>query len=225
MMQHLIRLLAGIPAVFDLLRWILEGGFSGHRTVFANELRSACVHERAAVNDGLSGSDNSTDADRGLILDLGCGTGQHAGQFRSDEYLGIDLSSTYLAAAGRRFPDCLWCQADATQLPLRDHSVTTVVISGLLHHLDEHLASRTLQETFRILKISGVLVVWEDIPTEAAWNLPGMLAHRLDLGKHIRTASGYRSLLEQKFLVISERKMRSGFMDYAVFVCKPRLTG
>ncbi len=36
-------------AVFDLLRWILEGGFSGHRTVFANELRSACVHERAAV--------------------------------------------------------------------------------------------------------------------------------------------------------------------------------
>lgn len=206
-MQPLIRLLAGVPAVFDLLRWILEGGFSGHRSVFANELRSACANER------------------GLLLDLGCGTGQHAGQFRSDEYLGIDLSSTYLAAAKQRFPECQWCQADATQLPLRNQSVNTVVISGLLHHLDEHLASQTLLETFRILKISGVLVIWEDIPTESAWNLPGRLAHRLDLGEHIRTASGYRSLLEQKFLVISERKMRSGFMDYAVFVCKPRLTG
>lgn len=210
-MRSLVNLLAGIPAVFDLLRWILEGGFSGHQSVFNNEL--SFTQDRQAV-----GTD-------GVILDLGCGTGQHAEQFDEVRYLGLDLSATYLAAAKANHPRRLWCQADATQLPFRTQSIHTIMICGLLHHLDDATVSRTLSEASRVLADGGCLVVWEDVPTEKLWNLPGMLAHRFDLGNYIRPGNGYRALLEQSFQVVSERKMRSGFMDYAVFVCKPRLTG
>jgi ubiquinone/menaquinone biosynthesis C-methylase UbiE len=202
MIRSIVRGLAGVPAVFDLLRWVLEGGFSGHRSVFENELQDI----------------------RGWIVDLGCGTGQHCRQFSAESYIGLDLSKEYLVAARSSSPGYQWCHANATRIPLRSESVDRVVVSGLLHHLDDSSAGETLCEAARILKRDGLLVVWEDIPAVAWWNFIGSLAHRLDVGSWIRPAEGYRELLSGRFMVISERKIRSGFMDYAVFVCKPRLT-
>ncbi len=96
---------------------------------------------------------------------------------------------------------------------------------GLLHHLDEHLASRTLQEAFRILKISGVLVVWEDIPTEAAWNLPGMWPTDWTLWKTHSHRFGLPIFCWNRNSG-DQRTQNCGVdsWDYAVFVCKPRLT-
>ncbi len=202
MIRSVVKRLASLPAVFDLLRWILEGGFSGHQSVFENELRDT----------------------GGWVVDLGCGTGQHCRKFVEELYIGVDLSFDYLKAAWKSNRGHHWCQADAMRLPLRDHSIQKVVVSGLLHHLDDPSVLEVLSEAARILDHGGLLVVWEDIPTVVRWNLVGRVVHRFDLGHHIRRAEGYGALLSRSFKVISERKIRSGFMDYAVFVCEPRLT-
>ena len=200
MIRRIVQRLADWPAVFDLLRWILEGSYHGHRSVIRMELSS-----------GL-----------GRVLDIGCGTGLHAQFFSPNAYIGVDLSPVYISAARRKRPMYDFLAANACQLPFRADQFSTAMISGVLHHLPDDQAERALAEAARVLSSDGILVVWEDIPSVACWNVVGHVVHHLDLGPYIRHRDGYRCLLEHHFTIRSERLMRSGFMDYVVFACTPR---
>ena len=197
MLRRLVSWLSTIPSAFDGLRWVLEGGYHGYATVLQNELSPL----------------------PSTILDVGCGTGALAGFFPAKSYLGIDCSPTYVCAAGKKHSQHRFAVADATQLPLSDRSFDGVVISGVLHHLSNETARKVLEEVARVLRPGGRFVVWEDIPTRRAWNLVGHLIHALDVGEFIRPPQEYRGLLEQRFVVETERLMRSGAMDYVVFSC------
>lgn len=200
MIRRIVQRLADWPAVFDLLRWILEGAYHGHRSVIKTELSS-----------GLR-----------RVLDIGCGTGLHAQFFRPDAYIGVDLSPVYISAARRKRPMYDFLVANACQLPFPVDQFSTAMISGVLHHLPDDQAERALAEAARVLSSDGILVVWEDIPSIAWWNAVGHMVHHLDLGPYIRHRHAYRCLLEHQFFIRSERLMRSGFMDYVVFACTPR---
>jgi ubiquinone/menaquinone biosynthesis C-methylase UbiE len=199
-LRALVTRLAAWPSIFDLLRYLLEGGYRGHRSVWENELRSQ----------------------PGKVLDIGCGTGIHAQHFSADAYTGIDISDDYVSAAIRKYPGYQFFASDATKLPFESNIYCTAMISGVLHHLSDEEAQRLLSEAARVLQPDGTLVVWEDIPSRSRWNLIGHLIHRLDLGQHIRPPDGYRRLLELHFDLRSTRIFRSGFMDYAVFQCMLR---
>ena len=200
MIRQVVQCLADWPSVFDLLRWILEGAYHGHKSVIRNELASRSRQ----------------------VLDIGCGTGFYAQFFRPDAYIGVDLSPVYIAAARRKHPQYNFLVANACQLPFDANQFSTAMISGVLHHLPDDEAERALAEAARVLSTDGQLVVWEDIPSIAWWNAVGPLIHHLDLGRCIRHRDRYRSLVERHFTIRSERLMRSGFMDYVVFACSPR---
>ncbi len=195
----LVRKLAGLPSVFDGLRWILEGGYRGHRAVIRKHL-----------------------SDAGRILDLGCGTGIYASCFAPESYLGADLSPEYVAAARRKFPGYRFEVQDACSTTYADGQFDACMISGVLHHLDDELASRMLGEGARITKRTGKVVIWEDVPARHRWNLIGHVIHRLDLGAYIRSPDDYRRLIEPSITVEISEPMRSGAMDYQVFVGRPR---
>ena len=109
-------------------------------------------------------------------------------------------------------------------LPFADGCFQTVLISGVLHHLNDHDALSVLQEASRVLSSDGAVVIWEDIPTVGLWNPIGALIHCLDQGQWIRRPASYRHLIERSFVIESERCFRSGFMDYAVFRASPTRT-
>jgi ubiquinone/menaquinone biosynthesis C-methylase UbiE len=197
MSNRLIGRLAGLPHVFDALRWILEGAYRGHEAVIVQELKGP--HAR--------------------ILDFGCGTGIYARFFDPRAYIGIDLNRTYVAAAARKFPHHRFLVMNGLQLAFADASFDTCFISGVLHHLDDEGARQVLREIARVLKPEGALIVWEDTPTQFAWNGIGRLIHHWDLGQHIRSSREYQHLLETRFAIENAYPMRSGFMDYGVFRC------
>ena len=199
MISRFVELLAAWPTAFDVIRWILEGGYHGHKSVINRELSTI----------------------RGLLLDIGCGTGFYARFFDAASYVGIDISSAYIAAANRKHPSHKFLIASGFALPVTDHSFGTAMISGVLHHLSNDDATTVLSEAARVLSPDGQLVVWEDIPSTSRWNIVGHIIHHFDLGRHIRRPAEYRSLIEQKFVIRSERQMRSGFMNYVVFACTP----
>ena len=199
MIRWMVRKLSEQPAAFDGLRWILEGGYTGHQSVFRQEL--------------------SGPIDK--ILDLGCGTGIYSCFFGTDAYVGADCSSEYLRAATRTFPGYQFILADAAQLPFADASIPVCMMSGVLHHLPDDTVHRALSEVSRILHPNGRFVVWEDIAS-AWWNLSGHIIHALDAGRHIRTSEEYRQLLAQHLEISSDRRIRSGIMDYVVFSCTHR---
>jgi ubiquinone/menaquinone biosynthesis C-methylase UbiE len=199
-LRAFVASLAAWPSAFDLLRYLLEGGYRGHRSVWVNELSLRT----------------------GLIADIGCGTGIHAMQFTADAYVGVDLSVDYVTAAARKYPAYQFMAADAMQLPFKARAFHTIMISGMLHHLSDDQVNRVLSEAERVLEHDGTLIVWEDIPSPSAWNVVGHIIHRLDIGRFIRRPDAYRTLLEFHFDVQSTRIFRSGFMDYAVFACRRR---
>ncbi len=186
--------LANVPWVFDGLRWVLEAGFVQHRRLISQHFPIAPES----------------------VLDCGCGTGIFAGCFPTHSYVGIDLSREYIERARQRFSGHRFQVMDASSLQFPSESFEAVIVAGVIHHIDSFQAQRVLGEIRRVLKPSGKLLMWEDVPTRSPWNVVGQMVHRLDVGEHIRSPFEYAKLLDPHFELTSIRPMASGCMDYVV---------
>ncbi len=104
------------------------------------------------------------------VADIGCGTGHLSTQLHAGGYsvYGIDSCSQMVDVAKRYSPaDLHYHIADASCLPLGEHSIDAVVMRMLLHNLINPAQQRlALEEAYRILKKQGSLVVVEDFPPD-----------------------------------------------------------
>lgn len=198
-MRRWVGALSRIPVLFDGLRWGLEGGFRMHTKLLRRNFPRRDLR----------------------VLDCGCGTGIYAKLFSPNGYVGIDVSVSYLDRARELNPEYRFELMDAMKLNFDDGTFDAVFISGLIHHLPSDEAKTVLSEVQRILVDSGVLLLWEDVPTRSRLNLVGRLVHHFDMGSFIRPASEYAALLDGKFNTESTEEFRSGFMDYSAFRCRP----
>jgi SAM-dependent methyltransferase len=91
----------------------------------------------------------------GVCLEVGCGTGVHAGALRELGWtpVGVDLSAGMLRHARGRLPTA---RADASRLPVRDGSVPAVV--AVMVHTDMPAYPAVLREVARVLRPGGVFV-------------------------------------------------------------------
>ena len=98
-----------------------------------------------------------------VIVDLGCGTGDHFGFVKKARLIGIDrmpkmLDSASLEASKYGRVEVL--EADFTsKLPFSDNSIDSVVASGILEHYSIREVETILKEVDRVLKPDGELVV------------------------------------------------------------------
>jgi ubiquinone/menaquinone biosynthesis C-methylase UbiE len=101
------------------------------------------------------------------ILDLGCGTGSTTRllkqKFPQAEVVGIDLSPYMLAVADDLARQAgltiQFRQAKAEQTPFADASFDLVTASLLFHETPEAIAAQILQESFRLLKSGGEVLI------------------------------------------------------------------
>jgi SAM-dependent methyltransferase len=91
----------------------------------------------------------------GTCLEVGCGTGMHAGRVRALGWtpVGVDLSAGMLRHGATRLPAC---RADATRLPFRDASVPAVL--SAMVHTDMPAYPDVVREAVRVLAPGGVFV-------------------------------------------------------------------
>jgi SAM-dependent methyltransferase len=91
-----------------------------------------------------------------ICLDIGCGTGLHAGAPLVHGYtlVGVDVSADQLRIAANRNPRVI--QADARALPVRDASVAVVVMTFIHTDVDDFPAA--VAEAVRVLRPGGRLV-------------------------------------------------------------------
>lgn len=103
--------------------------------------------------------------DRGLWLDLGCGTGWNFSVLRRLEYkrkmIGIDLSGGMLRFAKSKNMNVV--RGDAQQLPFEDASFDGILAKGVLHHLPD--VEEAVSEIARVLKPGGMAVMVDPNPS------------------------------------------------------------
>lgn len=101
------------------------------------------------------------------ILDLGCGTGCTTlllkRAFPEAEVIGIDLSPYMLVVAANKAQnaglDVQFLQGNAEQTEFADRSFDLVTASFLLHETPTAVSKAILQESYRLLRMNGEVVV------------------------------------------------------------------
>lgn len=105
---------------------------------------------------------------RGWVLDLACGTGEIAAQFKRSNpnarVIGADFSRNMLTRARQALsPVGLQFQAcDANQLPYRDNTFQAVSFGYLLRNVDDSLT--VLKEVYRVLGTGGRVICLDTTP-------------------------------------------------------------
>lgn len=142
------------------------------------------------------------------ILDVGCGTGGHAGAL-SGRFCGIDHNAQYIRYARKRRPGCFLIM-DANRLGFLADSFDLVFSVGLFHHLSEPCARIVAEEMKRVTKPGGKAWIIDGVrPTKAA---PlGYILSQLDRGKHTRTIKELATLLAPEDFRLTTENIKGSF--------------
>jgi SAM-dependent methyltransferase len=140
------------------------------------------------------------------VLDVGCGNGfiaHHLSAILSSRVIGIDvMEATQAPIDYRRY--------DGVHIPLAEQSVDVVLLCYVLHHA--HDVSTLLTEIKRVLRPTGLAVIYEDIP-DSLWDRFICWTHNLKWRKRsgactFRDEVGWRSVFEAAgFEIIRERQL------------------
>jgi SAM-dependent methyltransferase len=139
------------------------------------------------------------------IVDIGCGTGDLLGFLPDVTYLGFDRDSRRVAAARERFGRRgEFRVADLDQVDLDGRPPADVAVAiGVIHHLDDLGADNLCKLATRILKPSGRLVTLDPaiVPRRS---MVDRILTAAEPGRHVRTPSAYRALIERHFMHLRE---------------------
>lgn len=109
------------------------------------------------------------------VLDLCTGTATSAitiaKKKRTTKVIGIDLSKDMLKIGQKKarkagLKNIKLYQMDATQLKFKSNSFDKILVSLILHELDEELATKIIMEAKRILKDDGEMIITEWEPSQ-----------------------------------------------------------
>ncbi|TCK04617.1 ubiquinone/menaquinone biosynthesis methyltransferase [Phorcysia thermohydrogeniphila] len=97
----------------------------------------------------------------GVTLDLACGTGEIAAlvKEKAKTVIGLDYSLSMLKVARRKLPELPFVRGDALNLPFKDSSFDTVLVSLSLRHFGN--TEKALAEIRRVLKRGGTVRILE----------------------------------------------------------------
>ena len=198
MIQTVLSALARNPRLWALLRRLVEANYAAERAAIAAELAPLLEPQTRR------------------FLDFGCGTGEFAGSFPVRSYIGIDVSLPYVRYAATQSA-AFFGIMDGQALGLGSETIDGVLITGVLHHLDDQAVREALAEVHRVLTPAGTVLVMEDIPPPSIWNVPGHIMHWADRGDAIRSYEDYQKLFTPWFHIERAWNIRSGICDYGVY--------
>jgi SAM-dependent methyltransferase len=134
------------------------------------------------------------------VLDLGCGPGRLYPHLPPTDYCGLDMDAEHLARARVLYPGTRFEQhdlsADCPSFELCGFDL--IVASGLIHHLPEAVAQRTLQFCRDRLRNGGRLVTL-DCAFEEDQNLLARVLVAHDRGRFVRRSQEYLDLVRAFF--------------------------
>jgi SAM-dependent methyltransferase len=134
------------------------------------------------------------------VLDIGCGPADILAYLDDVDYVGFDISQSYITQARRKFKNkgrfhCKYLETS----DLNDVKPVDVVLAlGVLHHLDDKTAVEVIQLALKALKPGGRLLTMDPCIDPMQNPIARFLA-LLDRGQNVRNKAGYESLVNKVF--------------------------
>jgi len=134
------------------------------------------------------------------LLDVGCGPAAILAALPEIDYVGVDLSPAYIAAASARFgARGRFLAGNVYELPqLVDRRFDAVLAQGVLHHLDDDEAMTLLRFAAAKLAPGGTIVTADPCHRPGQGAFERFLMDN-DRGHNIRTPDAYRALARSAF--------------------------
>jgi ubiquinone/menaquinone biosynthesis C-methylase UbiE len=194
----LVRLLASNPRIYEL----------SHRVARTHSLDSVLFAHTRDVSSCSS------------VLDVGGGAGSAQNLWSSDcLYVCLDIDQAMVRAFRPRRPLSQALLADAIHMPLGDGSVDQVLCKFVCHHIPDDRLGRLFQETRRVLKQSGSLLLIE--PIWRSDSRVSRLLWRYDRGSHPRTPESLSSSVSEHFVIQHTERLKT-WHTFAFYVATPK---
>ena len=125
------------------------------------------------------------------ILDIGCGTADVV-EFlpHGCDYQGIDQSVSYINHARSRYPDRHFMLGDWSDA---NYKSQTVLMLGILHHLDDRSAAAALEHAYALVKPGGRLITLDGVRCPGRGRVEEIF-YAIDRGKYVRSREAYAHL-------------------------------
>lgn len=140
----------------------------------------------------------------GRVLEVGCGPGTNCAWMPgSIEYVGCDLSETYIAYAKQRYGDrAKFFSAPVGQLAaLSLKPFKAVIALAVLHHLNDAEVLTLCNEVLPLLEAGGTFMTGDPCFVSGQ-NRVERFVTSCDRGRYVRYPEQYQALLAKRFPVI-----------------------
>ena len=130
---------------------------------------------------------------KGRVLEIGSGTGQFNNLYEKylPKYFSTDINFDYLNYAKKITKNTAFTGSDSQFLPFRSSSFDSIFALFMFHHLPDDCVQSTLKEVGLCLKDEGIFIVVDAFLPDNSFNLPALIAGKIDRGRHARKRSHF----------------------------------
>jgi SAM-dependent methyltransferase len=154
-------------------------------------------------------------------LDFGCGAGQFSVLFNQDKYYGVDTDIKYIKFCKLNHKGNFSLIKNSPPYKFKSKYFDQILVSAVIHHIDDKVLIKIAKELNRILKANGELMVIDHFIKKNQRNLICKLLIDLDRGKHFRDADKARILFSKYFKIKKvEFFKNSVYKDYTLILNK-----
>lgn len=124
------------------------------------------------------------------VLDIGCGPGTFVDggwlPVRHENFFGIDPSPEYIAAAKKNFPRANFFEGTVGNVSLENRFFDLVVLSGVLHHLEDSEAAAVVNYAVGHLSEEGTVISVDPVFFPGQNRFARLMA-KADRGQNVRS--------------------------------------
>jgi SAM-dependent methyltransferase len=154
-----------------------------------------------------------------LVLDVGCGPAALLRYLPDVRYIGFDRNKAYIDSAAAKYGErgVFICGDVADFASFNLPRVDVAVAIGILHHLDDALATDMLRAIYQTLKPGGRLIVADPCYHPEQNSLQRLIVSR-DRGMHVRAFNEYVALCSRSFTQVFATYSR-GYSPMPYSIC------